>query len=177
MKSGTHIRKLKIPPVCKGCVKESINHTDHEISGGCLEGLQSIVYPHQKRPVSPPLDSIPVRTQLYVKKNIRIDIRPNTIQQVPCAMCLEFNIRDPDTGFFRTAIDNSIECEDHTQSLEHGYIPSIFTLYKNSSVHRASKEIEYTCGCNGCIRQALQYYSEFISNDNGGSSTNGYGFH
>lgn len=166
-----------MPSDCKGCVKESVSHTDHEISGGCLEGLHSIIYPPQERPVSPPLDSISVRTQLYMKKNITIDIKSYTIQQVPCAICLEYNIRDPDTGFFRTALDGSIECEDHSHSLSHGYIPSIFTLYKNSSTHRASKEIEYTCGCNGCIRQALQYYSGFIAKDNTISSAENYGFH
>lgn len=176
MKSAAHIRASRMPPECKACVKESVNHTEHEMPGGCLEGLQSIVYPSQERPASPPLDAISVRTQLYMKKNPSIDTKDYSIQQVPCAMCLEYNIRDPDTGLFRTALDGSIECEDHSQSLAHGYIPSIFTLYKNSSIHRGSTQIEYTCGCNGCIRQALQYYSGFIAKDNSISSAENYGF-
>ena len=176
MKRVADIRGTTMPPECKGCVQESVNHIEHEIPGGCLEGIQAIIYPPQERPTSPPLDTISVRTQLYMKKNINIDIIPYTIEHVPCAMCLEYNIRDPDTRFFRTALDNSIECEDHLGSLEYGYIPSIFTLYKNTTLHTVSSNIEYTCGCNGCIRQALQYYSGFIAKDTAISSSDNYGF-
>jgi len=177
MKRLTDVRSTRMPPGCQACVKESVNHKDHEMSGGCLEGIQAIINPPAIRPTSPPLDSICVKNELYLKKNITIDIPLRTKKQLPCAMCLEYNIRDPDTRFFRTALDGSIECEDHEGSLEYGYIPSIFTLYKNTTVHKVSKNIEYTCGCNGCIRQALQYYSGFIAKDNSISSAENYGFH
>jgi len=156
---------------CNGCVRECINHADHELPGGCLEGLQLIVYPKEIRSKSPPLYGICVRTELYANTTITIEIPVVVKKEVPCAMCLEYNIRDIETGLFRTALQNTIECEDHTNFLEYGYIPSVFTLYKNSAVHTPSTPIEFTCGCNACIRNALQYYCDFISKGKNISST------
>jgi hypothetical protein len=162
---------------CYGCTNDIPNQQAHQNPGGCLEGLDSIVKRGSvQRTDSPPLEDVDDVNRTVFKdfvRGIQIDIPPAKTT-IPCALCVAYNIRDMDTSLFREAEKGTIVCISHL-GCSLATLPSIFTLYENKTHHTSSIR-GYTCGCKGCVRNALQCYTEYLSGGGSASYDDGYGF-
>ena len=167
---------------CYGCRYDIANQQAHQNPGGCLEGLDSIVKggraPKETnaRTDSPPLDDIEEVNRTPFREFIRgvqIDIPPRNAS-IPCAICVAYNIREVGTQLFRIAQTGTIVCINHL-ACSINSLPSVFTLYENKTHHTSSMR-GYTCGCKGCVRNALQYYTEYLKGGGSASYDDACGF-
>lgn len=169
---------------CYGCTHDIANQQAHQNPGGCLEGLDSIIKAAgptihtagRTRTESPPLDDVDdVNRTLFhdFVRGIQIDIPPRRTS-IPCALCVAYNIRDVGTALFKAAESGTIVCISHL-GCSLASLPSIFTLYENKTHHTSSIR-GYTCGCKGCVRNALQFYTEYLRGGGSASYDDACGF-
>ena len=170
---------------CYGCRETSLNQQAHQSPGGCLEGLDSIINwgrdvrgnkADEARTDSPPLDDIEEVNRTPFRefvRGIQIDIPPR-YASIPCAICVAYNIREVGTQLFKIAESGTIVCINHL-AYSMNSLPSVFTLYENKTHHTSSMR-GYTCGCKGCVRNALQYYTEYLKGGGSASYDDACGF-
>jgi len=100
--------------------------------------------------------------QSPLREELQLDIPPLK-GKIPCAVCVAYNIRRT-ANVFSIAMPHTILCKYHS-TFDIQCLPVIFTLYP-TPVHHIENMVSHVCGCNGCVRHALQYYTSYMSNKN-----------